>query len=253
MNPLNLGGDLMLFNNNNGIRYKNVTKPEELIGIIGIRHDRLVNQLKRITPEEVHDIYDGIGLNFFAYDENDSQIPVGAIRIVDEDDLKFIGQEKIKIKNTDIEPYRGDKNLLVERFLTSPTKSNGAIAAHGLFGCIYIYGYDYVATDLFIVANCEIIPGRIEIPKSYLRLGFKPIADIKRKHYDNFDTNSVPMHATREDLIGNKLKRIIFERYRKKIDFEFTKPEDRALIYKEAVKMMESLKPSYAREAVVYI
>lgn len=244
----------MIFNNGPIVRYKNATNPDELLRVINLRQDRLVNELGRIDSEKTYDSHDGIGFNFLAYEEDEPEKILGTVRIVDERDLKYLDDGKgiLGIKNFDIEPYRGDKNLLVGRLVTSPNKGKDVRVLPGLFGCVYVYGYDYGSTDLFIIANCEINSGKIEIPKIYSRLGFEPIGEIKKKYYDDFDVNSTPMHATRERLVGKRRyspKRLFFyEPFRKRIDFEYIPPEERKAIYKDAIKQLPRSRQLLAKD-----
>ena len=229
--------------NISSVRYKNVTRPEEMMGVIALRYERLVREFKRIEPEETHDPYDGIGYNVIAYEEGEAERIIGTIRLVDERDLEYIDCGKLGIRNFDIGLHRGKRNLLVGRLVTSPEGSNNMVLA-GLFACVYMYSHYRKITDLFIVANCEMKPGRVEIPDIYLKLGFEPKGEIRRKYYDNFDICSVPMHRITWDMFSEDRrspKRMRFEQFRERIDFEHLQPERRKAIYEKAVRNLETI------------
>ena len=239
----------MIFNNNPTLLYKNATTPKELRNVISLRHKRLVDYEGTIGPEMTHDYFDGIGYNFIGFINGDPEKPenvLGTLRVVDEKDLEHLngGNGGLKIKNFDIEPYAGENNLFIGRLVTDPEKPKKIKVQPGLFGCVYVYGHDYGSTDLFIIANCEIPSGSAnnpKIPKSYRSLGFKPIGEMKRKYYDDFNAFSVPMHADRETLIGKSRltpRRLIFETFRNKINFEEIPIEQRKQIYKETIDML---------------
>lgn len=224
------------------VRFKNVTRPEELLKVINIRHRKLVRELKRIKPGQAHDPYDGIGYNFMAYYEDYPEGLIGALRVVDCKDLEHLDGRKgdLWIRNFDMSIYRGSRNLLVGRMLTSRSRERAAVL-FGLFACVYVYSYAKKITDLFIVANCEMNPGKVEIPKIYTRLGFNPIGEIRKRYYDHFDTHSVPMHRITGDIFGKSRcspERKKFERFLERIDFRYIPPEERKCIYKEAVRQL---------------
>lgn len=183
-------------------KYRNARDAKELYGIFKLRKDILVGEFGRIDINDVFDGYDAGAANFYA--SNGEGEPVGAVRIITDRDLEsiypqFINERKFSMeKNVDISKYRnGSKRPEeVSRLVVHPDYRGKRITP-GLFACVYKHGKEEDVTDLFIIANCEMKPGIIEIPKLYEKLGFKKMNgyDIVPKYYDSFDVFSAPMHA----------------------------------------------------------
>ena len=186
----------MLLKGATNIKIKNVTSSNELFQIFRLRYEKLVRENKRIKADQVYDEKDAISYIFFAYDATNRKEPLGSIRLTDEDDIRAIsmGQSCISIVNCDIEPHKNcAKNVLVGRLVASSTQYDLKVLP-GLFCCMWEYHKccksDY---NIFIVANCEIKPGVVEIPDIYRFMHFVQIGEIKKKYYDEFDINSAPM------------------------------------------------------------
>lgn len=231
---------------NYNFRFRNARDARELYNIFNLRRDVLVGDLGRISIDDVFDDYDAGAVNFFAYNEDG---PLGVIRVITIDDLKSIYPEFIEDymfsfeKRVDLSKYvNGDKKPEeISRLVTHPNCRGKGMTA-GLFACIYKHGKEEGVTDLFIIANCEMNPGRIEIPQLYGKLGFKRMDDydILPKHYDNFDVHSVPMHteaeeaARRAETLTKRMRRYKGIDLMGMIDYESLTPEERASMFREA-------------------
>jgi len=181
--------------------------PPELRSIWQLRSHVLVEELHRITHQHVADDFDRVATHITAYRQGSL---AGSLRLVSDSDLHLLGRRRFSGESrVELGRYREGRNRVVEvsRLVVSPQSRNGFTTV-GMLACVYLYAKKNSFSHAFIIASCEIAAAQpTQVPALYTDIGFRPIGPIRRRYYDGFDCDSVPM-VLAFDEIGEGYRRL---------------------------------------------